>query len=62
MKNEEPGLSEAQENNTMITFGRKLKHLILGTSSDIKELRIAQGFQEKSVDVRIAQRGTEKVI
>ena len=25
--NEEPGLLEVQENNTMITFGRKLKHL-----------------------------------
>lgn len=27
VKNEELGHSEAQENNTMITFGRKLKHL-----------------------------------
>lgn len=34
--NEEPGLLEVQENNTMITFGRKLKHLRQKYESDVR--------------------------
>lgn len=55
MKNEEPGLSEVQENNTMITFGRKLKHLRQKNHLTQKELGMAMGFPEDSADVRIAQ-------
>lgn len=39
--NEEPGLLEVQENNTMITFGRKLKHLRQKNHLTQKELGIA---------------------
>lgn len=53
--NEEPGLLEVQENNTMITFGRKLKHLRQKNHLTQKELGIALGFPEDSADVRIAQ-------
>ena len=42
--NEEPGLLEVQENNTMITFGRKLKHLRQKNHLTQKELGIAVGF------------------
>ena len=49
MKNEEPGLSEAQENNTMITFGRKLKHLRQKNHLTQKELGMAVGFPESDV-------------
>ena len=55
MKNEEPGHSEAQENNTMITFGRKLKHLRQKNHLTQKELGIAVGFPDSCADVRIAQ-------
>ena len=55
MKNEEPGLSEAQENNTMITFGRKLKHLRQKNQLTQKELGMAVGFPDSCADVRIAQ-------
>lgn len=53
--NEEPGLLEVQENNTMITFGRKLKHLRQKNHLTQKELGIALGFPEDSADIRIAQ-------
>ena len=55
MKNEEPGLSEARENNTMITFGRKLKHLRQKNHLTQKELGMAVGFPDNCADVRIAQ-------
>ncbi len=38
------GLSEVQENNTMITFGRKLKHLRQKNHLTQKELGMAVGF------------------
>ena len=44
--NEEPGLLEVQENNTMITFGRKLKHLRQKNHLTQKELGMAVGFPE----------------
>ena len=53
--NEEPGLLEVQENNTMITFGRKLKHLRQKNHLTQKELGIAVGFPDSCADVRIAQ-------
>ena len=53
--NEEPGLSEVQENNTMITFGRKLKHLRQKNHLTQKELGMAVGFPDSCADVRIAQ-------
>ena len=53
-KNEEPGHSEAQENNTMITFGRKLKHLRQKNHLTQKELGMAVGFPDSCADVRIA--------
>lgn len=40
---------------TMITFGRKLKHLRQKNHLTQKELGIALGFPEDSADVRIAQ-------
>ncbi len=49
------GLLEAQENNTMITFGRKLKHLRQKNHLTQKELGIAVGFPYSCADVRIAQ-------
>ena len=49
------GLSEAQENNTMITFGRKLKHLRQKNHLTQKELGMAVGFPDSCADVRIAQ-------
>lgn len=55
MKNEELGHSEAQENNTMITFGRKLKHLRQKNQLTQKELGMAVGFPDSCADVRIAQ-------
>lgn len=55
MKNEELGHSEAQENNTMITFGRKLKHLRQKNHLTQKELGMAVGFPDSCADVRIAQ-------
>lgn len=55
MKDEELGHLEVQENNTMITFGRKLKHLRQKNHLTQKELGIAVGFQENCADVRIAQ-------
>ena len=51
--NEEPGLLEVQENNTMITFGRKLKHLRQKNHLTQKELGIAVGFPDSCADVRI---------
>lgn len=53
--NEEPGLLEVQENNTMITFGRKLKHLRQKNHLTQKELGMAVGFPESCADVRISQ-------
>ena len=53
--NEEPGLLEVQENNTMITFGRKLKHLRQKNHLTQKELGIAVGFPDSCADVRISQ-------
>lgn len=53
--NEEPGLLEVQENNTMITFGRKLKHLRQKNHLTQKELGMAVGFPDSCADVRIAQ-------
>ena len=53
--NEELGLLEAQENNTMITFGRKLKHLRQKNHLTQKELGMAVGFPDSCADVRIAQ-------
>ena len=53
--NEEPGLLEVQENNTMITFGRKLKHLRQKNHLTQKELGMAVGFPGSCSDVRIAQ-------
>ena len=53
--NEEPGLLEVQENNTMITFGRKLKHLRQKNHLTQKELGIAAGFPDSCAGVRIAQ-------
>ena len=44
--NEEPGLLEVQENNTMITFGRKLKHLRQKNHLTQKELGMAVGFPD----------------
>lgn len=44
VKNEELGLLEAQENNTMITFGRKLKHLRQKNHLTQKELGMAVDF------------------
>ena len=55
MKNEGLGLLEAQENNTMITFGRKLKHLRQKNHLTQKELGMAVGFPDSCADVRIAQ-------
>ena len=55
MKNEELGLLEAQENNTMITFGRKLKHLRQKNHLTQKDLGMAVGFPDSCADVRIAQ-------
>lgn len=55
VKNEELGHSEAQENNTMITFGRKLKHLRQKNHLTQKELGMAVGFPDSCADVRIAQ-------
>ena len=51
--NEEPGLLEAQENNTMITFGRKLKHLRQKNHLTQKELGMAVGFPDSCADVRM---------
>ena len=53
--NEKSGLLELKENNTMITFGRKLKHLRQKNHFTQKELGMAMGFPEDSADVRIAQ-------
>ena len=50
--NEEPGLLEVQENNTMITFGRKLKHLRQKNHLTQKELGMAVGFPDSCADVR----------
>ena len=55
MKDEELGHLEVQENNTMITFGRKLKHLRQKNHLTQKELGIAVGFPDSCADVRIAQ-------
>lgn len=52
MKDEELGHLEVQENNTMITFGRKLKHLRQKNHLTQKELGMAMGFPEDSADVR----------
>ena len=57
--NEEPGLLEVQENNTMITFGRKLKHLRQKNHLTQKELGMAVGFPDSCADVRIAQYETD---
>ena len=54
-KNEKQEHLEAQENNTMITFGRKLKYLRQKNHLTQKELGIAVGFPESCADVRIAQ-------
>ena len=42
-------------NNTMITFGRKLKHLRQKNHLTQKELGMAVGFPDSCADVRIAQ-------
>ena len=55
MKNEELGHSEAQENNTIITFGKKIKTLKTEKSSHLKKLGMAVGFPESCADVQIAQ-------
>ena len=55
MKDEELGHLEVQENNTMITFGRKLKHLRQKNHLTQKELGMAVGFPDSCADVRIAQ-------
>ena len=47
--------SEAQGNNTMITLGRKLKHLRQKNHLTQKELGMAVGFPDSCADVRIAQ-------
>jgi len=41
--------------STIITFGRKLKHLRQKNHLTQKELGIALGFPEDSADIRIAQ-------
>ena len=53
-KNEKQEHLEAQENNTIITFG-KLKYLRQKNHLPQKELGIAVGFPESCADVRIAQ-------
>lgn len=53
--NEEPGLLEVQENNTMITFGRKLKHLETKIISPRKNLAQLLDFPTAVLMCRIAQ-------
>ena len=47
--NEEPGLLEVQENNTMITFGRKLKHLRQKNHLTQKELGMASKTKTNNI-------------
>lgn len=49
------GNEDVKENNTMITFGRKLKHLRQKNHLTQKELGMAVGFPDSCADVRIAQ-------
>ena len=55
MKKKEKKIKKEKENNNMITFGRKLKHLRQKNHLTLKELGIAVGFPDSCADVRIAQ-------